>query len=651
MKRYFNQKRDEPSKYEILLGFEFKYFKNWNSFIKLLYKPADPSSLAVTRILFGILMMIDIPGERGSGDADIRWGDVNECRFPLFNFLKPLPLQYMCIAYFTMWLGALGITLGAHFRISGMAFIIPYWYLFLLDKTRWNNHSYLYGIIAILITTTDAHHYWSIDALYGRVKNNTDVPVWNYGILRFQFILLYFYAGLKKTEYDWLTGYSMNNLAQHWVFHPFRILLSTNQIDLYVIHIFGFLLDLTIGFLMYFNRTRPGATIFLTMFHLMNSQMFSIGLFPYVCLATMPLFYENNWPKQVLKKIERLKFNVDTENCVNNSCCYDMQSSKKVTGARDKTKHSIKKQIVAVLLIFHVIIQLFLPYSHFITKGYNNWTNGLYGYSWDMMVHTWETVLTIVKVVDKKTNKEIYLDPEAWVQNDAWYRHGDMVKQYAECIADRIRNSNEHKLTNFSVHFDIWTSLNKRFQQRMFDPRIDILTAEWSMFKPVPWLLPLLTDLSGWRTQIDLLEREVLSWSNHSNALFLADFPGLYLENYIHKELTNVSLTVLRGNVILEIDKVEKVMNAGERVEIPTATFHKIHTVSSSPACYMYTFYNMSNVDHDTVAKTSGTLLNYNRNILSEYTDNIARTIWLISRSFLKILYNVPMMRRVKISE
>lgn len=50
--------------------------------------------------------------------------------------------------------------------------------------------------------------------------------------------------------------------------------------------------------------------------------------------------------------------------------------------------------------------------SLFDLKGYNNWTNGLYGYSWDMMVHTWETVLTVVKVVDKDTDKEIYLDPE-----------------------------------------------------------------------------------------------------------------------------------------------------------------------------------------------------------------------------------------------
>lgn len=45
-------------------------------------------------------------------------------------------------------------------------------------------------------------------------------------------------------------------------------------------------------------------------------------------------------------------------------------------------------------------------------QGYNNWTNGLYGYSWDMMVHTWDTVMAVVKVVDHETGQEHFLDPE-----------------------------------------------------------------------------------------------------------------------------------------------------------------------------------------------------------------------------------------------
>lgn len=62
-----------------------------------------------------------------------------------------------------------------------------------------------------------------------------------------------------------------------FVIFCFRIFLTTEQIDYLVIHWFGFLLDLTVGFWMLNRTTRPYAMLFCGAFHLMNSQMFSIG--------------------------------------------------------------------------------------------------------------------------------------------------------------------------------------------------------------------------------------------------------------------------------------------------------------------------------------------------------------------------------------
>ena len=47
-----------------------------------------------------------------------------------------------------------------------------------------------------------------------------------------------------------------------------------------------------------------------------------------------------------------------------------------------------------------------------VAKGYNNWTNGLYGYSWDMMVHSWSTQHLRITYVDKVSGKKGYLNPE-----------------------------------------------------------------------------------------------------------------------------------------------------------------------------------------------------------------------------------------------
>ena len=62
----------------------------------------------------------------------------------------------------------------------------------------------------------------SIDGLFRKKIRNSHVPLWNYTLIRYQVFLVYFIAGLKKTEWDWVAGYSMDSLGDHWVFAPFR---------------------------------------------------------------------------------------------------------------------------------------------------------------------------------------------------------------------------------------------------------------------------------------------------------------------------------------------------------------------------------------------------------------------------------------------
>ena len=38
----------------------------------------------------------------------------------------------------------------------------------------------------------------------------------------FQIFILYFIAGLKKLDLDWVSGYSMHKIAHSYVFAPFK---------------------------------------------------------------------------------------------------------------------------------------------------------------------------------------------------------------------------------------------------------------------------------------------------------------------------------------------------------------------------------------------------------------------------------------------
>lgn len=584
------------NKMEHIFGFNTDDLCSWHGLVTLLNRPMDPASLGIFRFLFGMLMVIDITQERGLSHLDWKYLDgAPVCRFPLFNFLHPLPLDWMYFVYFVMLLGALGIMLGCFYRLSCFMFLSTYWYIFFLDKTTWNNHSYLYGLIGFQLTLMDGNRYWSIDGLRKPHIRNANVPLWNYTLLRAQIFIVYFIAGIKKLDADWVEGYSMSYLAHHWLFDPFKLILPVELVSLLVVHGGGLILDLTAGFLLFFDATRPYAFFFVSYFHCMNSQLFSIGMFPYAMLATSPLFCYTDWPRRLFGRFPDflkpvLPFNSQDLKS-STSCVYsEVQSNteRQENLVAKSSKLRLRHKLAAIFTIVYIMEQFFMPYSHFITKGYNNWTNGLYGYSWDMMVHSRSHQHVKITYKDGKTGEIGYLNPGVFTQSRRWKDHGDMLKQYATCLSQLLPRYN---ITDPEIYFDIWVSINDRFQQRIFDPRVDIVKADWSPFQPNPWLMPLLVDLSPWRTKFQEIEGTL---DNQTEIVFIADFPGLHLENFVSEDLGNTSVQVLQGQVNVEIveDKKNYTLQAGEQAQVPAGAYHKVFTVSDGPSCYMYIYVN-----------------------------------------------------------
>ncbi|XP_017875588.1 vitamin K-dependent gamma-carboxylase, partial [Ceratina calcarata] len=92
--------------------------------------------------------------------------------------------------------------------------------------------------------------------------------------------------------------------------------------------------------------------------------------------------------------------------------------------------------------------------------------------------------------------------------------------------------------------------------------------------------------------KLEEIQQHVYTWSNETDVLFVADFPEMHLDNYITSNFTNVTLTVLEGEVAYSDKKQEcdVVVPKGSSVPIVTGQFHKVKTISSYPACYMYTY-------------------------------------------------------------
>jgi vitamin K-dependent gamma-carboxylase len=258
------------------------------------------------------------------------------------------------------------------------------------------------------------------------------------------------------------------------------------------------------------------------------------GMFPYMMIAVMPIFSAPDWPKSLLKVFQKW-----TKSSVSITKEQKSEKNPKNEQNSEVVEKSTKKQKLTLLLVLvYILIQLFLPHSHWVTKGYNTWTNGLYGYSWDMMVHNWKHIHTRVTVIDESMRK-FYINPEAWTRSVRWVHHSDMVKQFANCAQKHLYN--DLNITNPSIYVDAWISLNGRFAQRVYDPRIDIVKAEWSPFKKPDWVLPLLTQLTDWRQKLKQVEESIYEENNYTSVIFIADFPGFHLCHILSELKTNHS--------------------------------------------------------------------------------------------------------------
>lgn len=112
---------------------------------------------------------------------------------------------------------------------------------------------------------------------------------------------------------------------------------------------------------------------------------------------------------------------------------------------------------------------------------------------------------------------------------------------------------------------------------------------------------------------------------------------------------------MLEGQVNVELDKVNHSLSTGHSMSVPSKRFHKVHTISTTPSCYMYTYVNQTHLNgvlHQTKIGGKDDDKSNNNDFLNEILqrwENFLRAVALVSNAFLKILYNVPMVKRVRI--
>ena len=172
-----------------------------------------------------------------------------------------------------------------------IAFTIMWSATYLMQKSSYNNHYYLLMLLSGIMVFLPAHKYASVDVKLNPEIKSYSMPQWCRWVIILQLFIVYTYASLAKFYPDWLD----TSVIELMMKGKKDYILVGDFLQQKWLHFAlaygGILFDGLIVPLLLFKPTRKYAFIGSIFFHLFNSFIFQIGIFPYLALAFSLFFF------------------------------------------------------------------------------------------------------------------------------------------------------------------------------------------------------------------------------------------------------------------------------------------------------------------------------------------------------------------------
>src|ERR1700749_2989188 len=161
--------------------------------------------LAVLRVAFGSIMLISVVRFILRGWVTAFYIKPKfHFTFYGFDWVRPPGATGMYILFALMIIAAILVTIGLFYRVAIVAFFLCFTYVELIDKTTYLNHYYFISVMAFLMIWVPANRYFSVAVWRKPTLLSTHLPRWTIDIFKLQLVLVYFFAGISKLNYDWL---------------------------------------------------------------------------------------------------------------------------------------------------------------------------------------------------------------------------------------------------------------------------------------------------------------------------------------------------------------------------------------------------------------------------------------------------------------
>nr|WP_299342476.1 HTTM domain-containing protein [Allomuricauda sp.] len=431
---------------------------------QFLFKKIDNAQLVTFRIFYGLLIIAECYGAIATG-----WvrRTMIEPKFTFsfigFEWLQPLPGNGMYI-YFAI-MGTLGIliTLGYRYTLSAFLFAIMWSGVYLMQKTSYNNHYYLLMLLAFIMALFPASRDVSLDSKLNpgfRSKTMHNYIRW---LIILQLFIVYTYASVAKLYGDWLDfsiiEILMRGKKDYWLIGDFLQLEWVHT----GVAVFGIIFDLLVVPALLWKPTRNIAFALSIFFHLFNSIVFQIGIFPYLALAFIVFFYEPSTIRRIFLR------------------------NKPAEMEEQMVLPKNHKLILGYLSIYFVI-QLLLPLRHHTYPDDVLWTEEGHRLSWRMMLRSRSGTIR-VKVVNKETQESEFIELNDYLTKKQKRKvacYPDFTWQFAQ----RLKKEYAKKGEDIQVFVINRVKVNDGKYSEFIDPEVDLASVPWKHFSHNEWIQP-----------------------------------------------------------------------------------------------------------------------------------------------------------------
>lgn len=429
-----------------------------------LFRPVDNSPLILFRIIFGALIFLEAWGAILTGWVKRAFIDP-DYTFPFIelSWLQPLPGNAMYIYYFIMGLAGLMVMAGFYYRLGIGIYTLLWSGVYFMQKTHYNNHYYLLVLLCLLMCLVPANRYAALDIKRNPHLKRLTCPQWCLWIFALQVTIVYCYAALAKMYPDWLNaepiGVWFKAKSDYWIIGP---LLQEKWFQ-YAVAYGGIAFDLLIVPGLLLKKTRVFAFSAAVFFHLFNSAVFHIGVFPYMGIALSVFFFEP-------EKIRRMFFR------------------KKEKAQR--LKYFKYRPVLIYALAGFFLIQVLLPIRHWFFPGNVNWTEEGHRMSWRMMLRV-KTGYVSFNIFDPGTGEAWKIDPDVYLtrkQSRAIAVRPDMCWQFVQILKEDFKQKG---YPDVEIYANGKVRLNKRTPQALYDVKSNLAAVPWRPLQHAKWLVPL----------------------------------------------------------------------------------------------------------------------------------------------------------------